>query len=105
MLSHVLAGEESHNDIFLNSLEWYVENGITLHAGVRVRRIDRFAKVVLSEDGQLTPYHELIIATGSRSFMPAMDGLYTADGSLLPGVFPFRTIDDTPGHDRLRHPR
>ena len=100
MLSHVLSGEESHDDIFLNSLEWYVENGITLHAGVRVQRIDRFAKVVLSDDGQLTPYHELIIATGSRSFMPPMDGLYIDTETrrrLLPGVFPFRTIDDTRG--------
>jgi nitrite reductase (NADH) large subunit len=97
MLSHVLSGEESHDDIFLNSLEWYVDNGITLHRGVRVQRIDRFAKMVFSDDGQSTPYHELIIATGSRSFMPAMDGLYNADGSLLSGVFPFRTIDDTRG--------
>jgi nitrite reductase (NADH) large subunit len=97
LLSHVLSGEQSHDEIFLNSLEWYVENGITLHAGVRVQRIDRFAQVVLSDDGQLTPYDELIIATGSRSFMPPMDGLHTADGSLLPGVFPFRTIDDTRG--------
>jgi nitrite reductase (NADH) large subunit len=97
MLSHVLSGEESHDEIFLNSLEWYVDNGITLHRGVRVQRIDRFAKVVFSDDGQVTPYHQLIIATGSRSFMPAMDGLYNADGSLQCGVFPFRTIDDTRG--------
>jgi nitrite reductase (NADH) large subunit len=76
LLSHVLSGEESHDDIFLNSLEWYVDNGITLHRGVRVERIDRFAKVVFSDDGQGTPYHELIIATGSRSFLPAMNGLY-----------------------------
>ena len=95
MLSHVLAGDESHDDIFLNSLEWYEENEITLHAGVRVERIDRFAKVVFSDDGQVTPYDQLIIATGSRSFMPPMDGLYTDSGELLPGVFAFRTIDDT----------
>ena len=97
MLSHVLSGEESHEDIFLNSLEWYIENGITLHTGVRVQRIDRFAKVVFSDDGQITPYDELIVATGSRSFMPPMDGLYTPRGSLLPGLFAFRTIDDTRG--------
>ena len=52
MLSHVLAGEESHDDIFLNSLEWYIENDILLHAGVRVQRIDRFAQVVCSDDGR-----------------------------------------------------
>ncbi len=97
MLSHVLSGEETHDDIFLNSLPWYEENQITLHAGVRVTRIDRHAQVVLSDDGQVTPYDDLIIATGSRSFMPPMEGMYDASGNLLPGVFAFRTIDDTRG--------
>ena len=36
MLSHVLSGDENEADIFLNSLPWYIENDITLHAGVRV---------------------------------------------------------------------
>ena len=89
LLSHVLSGEEHHDDIFLNSLEWYEKNEIRLHAGVRVNRIDRFAKVVFSDDGQITPYDSLIIATGSRSFMPPMDGLYTDEPGpgqvLLPG--------------------
>ena len=95
MLSHVLAGEEEDDAIFLNSLAWYDENGITLNAGVRVTRIDRFAKVVFADDGTVTPYDELIIATGSRSFLPPMENLYTAEGGLLPGVFAFRTLDDT----------
>ncbi len=94
MLSHVLSGEETDADIFLNSLEWYVENDITLHAGVRINRIDRFAHVVFGDDGSVTGYDQLIIATGSRSFMPPMDGLYVGS-DLLPGVFAFRTIDDT----------
>jgi nitrite reductase (NADH) large subunit len=97
MLSHVLSGEESADAIFLNSLAWYEENHITLHAGVRVDRIDRHAQVVLSDNGGITPYDDLVIATGSRSFMPPMDGLYGSDGRLLPGVFAFRTIDDTNG--------
>jgi nitrite reductase (NADH) large subunit len=95
MLSHVLSGESDETDIFLNSLAWYDDNDITLHAGVRVDRIDRFAKVVFSDDGRVTPYDDLIIATGSRSFLPQMDNMYTDDGALLPGVFAFRTLDDT----------
>jgi nitrite reductase (NADH) large subunit len=39
MLSHVLAGEDS-DEIYLNPLDWYAENDITLHAGVRVVRVD-----------------------------------------------------------------
>ncbi|MCU1516935.1 MAG: nitrite reductase, partial [Pseudarthrobacter sp.] len=95
MLSHVLSGEESDADIFLNALSWYRENSISLHAGVRVDRIDKFTKHVFSNDGRVTPYDTLIIATGSRSHMPPMDGLYTPGGSVKRGVFGFRTIDDT----------
>ena len=108
MLSHVLSGEESDQDIFLNTLEWYRDNDITLHAGWRVVRIDRFAKLVhavhsTTGDRSSTPYDVLVIATGSNSFMPAMEGLRmgtdpaggTSAAPLKPGVFAFRTIDDT----------
>jgi nitrite reductase (NADH) large subunit len=95
LLSHVLSGEERCDDIFLNSLEWYAANGIDLRAGVRVNRIDRFAHAVFADEGQVTPYDKLIIATGSRSFLPPMENLYLSAGGMLPGVFGFRTIDDT----------
>jgi nitrite reductase (NADH) large subunit len=95
MLSHVLAGEEEEHGIFLNSLPWYEENGVTLRAGTRVTRIDRHAKRAFADDGTTTPYDKLVFATGSRSFIPAMDGLHLDDGAMLPGIFGFRTIDDT----------
>ncbi|MEU2350787.1 nitrite reductase large subunit NirB [Modestobacter sp. NPDC049651] len=101
MLSHVLAGEEHEDDIVLNSHDWYADNGVVLRAGVRVHRVDTHAKVVHAADGTTTPYDQLVIATGSRSFIPPMTGLYrgpagATDGEqLLPGVFGFRTIDDT----------
>ncbi len=100
LLCHVLSGEETDEDIFLNSLDWYADNDITLYAGVRVTRIDRFAKVVFSDDGRTTPYDKLILATGSRPFMPKMEGMYLpgsrgAESGLIPGVFAFRTLDDT----------
>ncbi len=95
MLSHVLAGEESDADIFLNTIEWYTEHDITLHAGVRVTRVDRFAKVVFSDDGAQTPYDKLIFATGSHSFIPDIPGIKDRHGELRQGVFGFRTIEDT----------
>ncbi len=94
MLSHVLAGEEAE-EIYLNPLDWYSENAVTLHAGVRVVRIDRFARKVFADDGQVLPYDKLIIATGSRTFFPPMDGMWLDDRTLTPGVFGFRTMDDT----------
>ena len=95
MLSHVLSGEEDESGIFLNPMAWYDDNQITLHAPCRVTRIDRHARRVYADDGTETAYDVLIIATGSRSFMPPMTGLYREDGTLLPGVLGFRTIDDT----------
>src|SRR3989442_3688859 len=51
LLSGVLAGSHEPKDIFLNSLDWYEKNGITLHAGVRVESIDRDLKLVRSAAG------------------------------------------------------
>jgi len=95
MLSHVLSGEEDEADIFLNALSWYAENDIQLHTGTRVDKIDRYARTVHAQDGMSTPYDKLIIATGSRSFMPKMEGTTKADGTPREGVMGFRTIDDT----------
>ncbi len=94
LLSGVLAGSEDTADIFLNPLAWYDDNAITLHAGVRITEIDRWAKKVFATDGTAVAYDKLIIATGSRPFFPPFEGLKTADGSNKAGVFGFRTIDD-----------
>jgi nitrite reductase (NADH) large subunit len=95
MLSNVLAGVEDEAGIFLNDLSWYADNGITLHAGVRIERIDRFAKVVYATDGTATPYDKLIIATGSSAFVPPITGIHRPGRGYHQGVFVFRTLDDT----------
>ena len=98
MLSHVLAGADGSDDIaeiYLNPLNWYVENDIMLHADVRVVRIDRFARKVVADDGTVISYDKLIVATGSRTFFPPMDGMWVDDRTLTPGVFGFRTLTDT----------
>ena len=72
LLSNVLAGSDDPAEIYLNEVDWYAENGIDLRAGVRVVRIDPFARVVYSDDGAAAHYDRLILATGSRSFFPPM---------------------------------
>ncbi|WP_278314448.1 nitrite reductase large subunit NirB [Lolliginicoccus levis] len=107
MLSHVLAGEATidDDDLLLNPMSWYRENGVTLHAGDRAVRIDRFAKQVECESGRVVGYDVLVIATGSSSFFPNIDGLRGTDGHLLKGVFGFRNIEDTNGMLQLAHSR
>ena len=46
LLSGVLAGTQQPDDIFINPLDWYADNDVTLHAGIGAARIDREAKVV-----------------------------------------------------------
>jgi len=95
MLSDVLNGQHSPEQIFLNPLDWYVEHDITLHAGSSVAEIDRAAREVVTQHDMRVPYDILIIATGSHAFVPAMDNLYDSAGRLRQGVFVFRTLDDT----------
>jgi nitrite reductase [NAD(P)H] large subunit len=97
LLSNILSGAQDASEIFINPLAWYDENGIKLHAGARVNEIDRAAKVVISENGTRERFDKLLIATGSRAFIPPMAGLNTTDGKMKPGIFGFRTIDDCNG--------
>ena len=94
LLSNVLSGAQDASEIFINPFDWYEENGIKLHAGAPVHEIDRAAKVVQSECGVRERYDKLLIATGSRAFIPPMAGINGPDGRLKRGVFGFRTIDD-----------
>lgn len=95
LLSNVLAGADDPTEIYLNTLDWYTDNGIDLRAGVRVVRIDTFAHLVHADDGTTLHYDKLILATGSRSFFPPMAGLWADNKTLADGVFGFRTLDDT----------
>ncbi|HUX30949.1 MAG TPA: nitrite reductase large subunit NirB, partial [Thiobacillus sp.] len=88
LLSPVLSGEMKFADTVLNTLDWYKEHSITLHAGRRVTKIDRLHCVVESEDGLAIPYDRLLIATGSNPIMLPIPGID------LPGVVAYRSIDD-----------
>ncbi len=93
LLSPVLAGEMTINDIILNSRGWYDENSITLHTGKKVVRIDRTRRMVIADDGMgnttEAEYDRLLLATGSNPFILPVPG---AD---LPGVIAYRDIADT----------
>ena len=88
MLSPVLAGEQTINDIILNSVEWYEENNIELVTGDAVTEISRVKKSVITESGKEFPYDRLLLATGSNPFIIPIPG---ADKE---GVLGFRDIHD-----------
>ena len=88
MLSSVLAGDKSVDEIVINSREWYDENGITLVTSDAITKINRGDKTVTSASGLTVHYDRLLIATGSRPLAPPIPGLS------LPGVCAFRDIAD-----------
>lgn len=94
LLSNVVAGSSEPKDIFLNPIEWYQRNGVLLHAGVRVWAVDRANKVVSAAGGFKHDYDHLVFATGSKPFVPPVEGLRNENGRFKDGIFVFRTLDD-----------
>ncbi|MEY2893829.1 MAG: hypothetical protein RJA98_3737 [Pseudomonadota bacterium] len=93
LLSPVLAGEQTIDEIILNPLSWYADNHITLHLGQTVTNVDRVKRVVTADDGRggvvVAEYDRLLIATGSTPFIPPLPG------KELHGVIAYRDIADT----------
>ncbi len=88
LLSPVLAGEKTIDDIMLNTVEWYEENNIKLHTGKMVVNVDRRHRKVIADDGTEESYDRLLLATGSNPF------IIPVPGHDLPGVIGFRDIKD-----------
>ncbi len=89
LLSPVLAGEQTVQDIMLNDAQWYADNHITLHLNKLVTQIDRVKRIVTAADGTTAEYDRLLLATGSTPFM------LPVPGRELDGVIAYRDIYDT----------
>ncbi|GGA35040.1 nitrite reductase large subunit NirB [Pelagibacterium lentulum] len=87
MLSPVLAGEKSYEDIVTHDAAWYAEHGVDCQFGKTITRIDRAARTVYA-DGVETTFDKLVVATGSAPF------IIPIAGKDLPGVMAFRDLDD-----------
>ena len=88
MLSPVLSGEKSYEDIITHDDDWYAAHNVTLHKGCKISEINRAAKTVTAENGVTAPYDKLVIATGSSPFV------IPVPGHDLDGVMVYRDLDD-----------
>lgn len=89
LLSAVLSGEKSVEEIYVNTKEWYDHHDIRLCRGVRAAHIDSKEKLVFSADGSSISYDLLLLATGSNPFIPPIEGVNRK------GIFTFRNLEDT----------
>ena len=88
LLSPLLSGEQTLDDIVTHSIDWYEDNQIDFQKGKTIVSIDRAQKRVSDIDGNQHVYDKLVIATGSNPFVPPIPGRE------LNGVHTYRTIED-----------
>ncbi len=88
MLSPVLSGEKTFEQIVIHGDGWYVKHGVTLYKGATVTAIDREAKTVTTARGITASYDKLLIATGSLPI------IIPVPGHTLAGVLSYRDLDD-----------
>lgn len=86
-LTPLLGGDVQFGEIELDDIS-DVDGSLAVLTGMRVMRIYRDKKEVVTGDGSSWPYDKLVLATGSSAFVPGIQG------KDLPGVFTFRTADD-----------
>ena len=88
MLSPVLSGDKTYDEIVTHDDDWYAANGVTCRFGERVLGIDRERKMVVGEKGEVA-YDKLVFGTGSNPFIIPLPG------HDLDGVIPYRDLEDT----------
>ena len=87
-LNEYISGDIDEQALMAKSEKWYKERGIDLQLNTRIISADPKEKIVVSENDEKISYDNLLIATGSHSFIPPITG---SDKS---GVFALRSIQD-----------
>lgn len=87
-LSELIAKDYTDEEILVKKETWYGERKIEVKLNTHAEKIDKENKKVISKDGEEFEYGKLLIATGSRAFVPPIKN---ADAK---GVFAIRSSED-----------
>ncbi len=93
LLSSVVAGTMAADSVRLHGDRWSSEHNVDLRLGVEAVAVDRARRRVRLADGAELSYDALVFATGSRPWLPPVEGL-AVDGGPADGAVAFRTLDD-----------
>lgn len=88
LLSALLAGDVTREDVDLRGRDWYAARGIALITGDAVMAVDAAAKVATLASGRVVPFDACVFATGSEAFRLPIPGIDR------PGVMTFRDLSD-----------
>lgn len=99
LISYYLYGKIGEREMNYRPAEFYEKNNVELILGVRVTKILTKEKRLLLSDGRELGYGKLLVATGSRPFVPPMKGLEEVKDK-----FTFMTMDDALALERALSP-
>ena len=89
LISYLLLGKTDEQRMKYRPDSFYKDNNCTTIFGKTVVKIDKDTKQVVLDDGKSIAYDKLLVATGSKPFVPPMQGMETVEKK-----FTFMTLDD-----------
>src|SRR5574344_1464238 len=89
LISYLLYGKTDEERMKYRDKNFYKNNNVNTILGEKVVSIDKSKKIVKLEKGEEVSYDKLLVATGSRPFVPPMNGL-----DKVKNKFSFMTLDD-----------
>ena len=99
LISYLLLGKTDEQRMKYRPDDFYQKNGCEVRLGVQAASIDAAERVVTLTDGEEIPYEELLVATGSKPFVPPMEGL-----EKVKNRFSFMSLDDAKALDSALAP-
>lgn len=96
LISYLLYGKTDEERMKYRPDSFYKDNDVTPILGKKAVKIDTKNRKVMLDDGKAVPYDKLLVATGSRPFVPPMKGLDTVENK-----FTFMTLDDAKALDSV----
>lgn len=99
LISYLLYGKTDKERMKYRGASFYEDNAVEAKLGVTVTKINREEKTVETDLGEKIPYDKLLIATGSRPFIPPVTGLDTVENK-----FTFMTLDSAEALGRALTP-
>ncbi len=97
LISYMLMGKTTEDKMLrYRPLDFYEKNNVKTILGQRASKIDSETKNVLLENGKAIPYDKLCVCTGSRPFVPPMEGLESVENRTS-----FMTLEDAKRLDKM----
>jgi len=87
-LNDFISGDVGEDKLIAKKETWYQEQRIDLRLNTRITELDTAGKRLTTDSGEALTFDRLLLATGSHSFLPPIEGIDQQ------GVFSLRHIKD-----------